>query len=156
TAMQGNISGTAQLTVTPPALISLAVSPTNPTVPTGSTQQFTATGTYSDGSVQNISNNVTWASSNTGVATINPSGLASAIASGTTTVSAQRGTVSNSTTMTVITLQSITITPASPDIVVNSTLQFTATGHYDDGSTRDLTSIAVWSSSKPTIATITS
>ena len=32
----------------PPTLTSIAVTPANPTIPTGATQQFTATGTYSD------------------------------------------------------------------------------------------------------------
>ena len=53
-----------------PTLISIAVTPANPTIQTGATQQFTATGTYSDLSTQNITTQVTWASSPTGVATI--------------------------------------------------------------------------------------
>ena len=42
----------------------------------GSLAQFTATGTYSDGSMQNLTSQATWISSNTGVATINAGGLA--------------------------------------------------------------------------------
>ena len=37
----------------------------------GATQQYTATGTYSDSSTQNLTSQVTWASSNTAAATIN-------------------------------------------------------------------------------------
>src|SRR5207245_2271935 len=130
--------------------------PANPSVPAGSTQQFAATGTYSDGSMQNVTGGLTWASSNTAVATISGSGLASAVAAGATTISAKQGSVSNSTTMTVLALQSITITPANPSLFVGSTLQFTATGKYSDGSTRNLTASATWSSSKTIVATITS
>src|SRR5262249_9772193 len=83
-------------------------------------------------------------------------GLASALTTGTTTISAQQGTVSNSTTMTVVSLQSVTLSPLAPTIFVGSTLQFVLTGHYSDGSARNLSSIATWSSSKPSIATITS
>jgi uncharacterized protein YjdB len=156
TAALGSASGTAQLTVTAPLLVALAVAPANPSVPAGGTQQFTATGSYSDGSVRNITGSVTWASSNTAVATINSSGLAAAVASGVATISATQGNRSNSTTMTVITLQSLTISPLSPSIFVGSTLQFAATGHYSDGSARDLTSTVVWTSAKTSIGTITS
>jgi uncharacterized protein YjdB len=57
---------------------------------------------------------------------------------------------------TVVELQSLTINPLSSSIFVGGTLQFGATGHYSDGSTRDLTSLAVWTSSKTSIATVTS
>ena len=52
--------------------------------------------------------------------------------------------------------QSLTISPLSPSIFVGSTRQFSATGHYSDGSTRDLTSTAAWTSSKTSVATIAS
>ena len=39
---------------TAPTLVSLAVTPVNPSVALGLTQQFTATGTYSNGSAQNL------------------------------------------------------------------------------------------------------
>jgi hypothetical protein len=102
TASLNSIIGTAQLTVTAPLLVSIAVTPANPSVPATTTQQFTATGTYSDGSTQNLTGAVTWASSNTAVATISGSGLASGLSSGTSMISATLG-VSGSTTMTVIT-----------------------------------------------------
>ena len=40
----------------------------------GATQQFTATGTYSDSSTQNLTASVTWASATTTVATITAGG----------------------------------------------------------------------------------
>ena len=58
-------------------LLSIAVTPPNPSIPKGTTQQLTATGTYSDGSIQELTSSVTWVSSNSAVATINASGLAS-------------------------------------------------------------------------------
>jgi hypothetical protein len=51
-------------------LNSIAVTPVGPSILTGATQQFTATGTYSNGSTQNITSQVTWASSTTAVAEI--------------------------------------------------------------------------------------
>ena len=86
--------------------------------PKGLTQQFTATGTFSDNSTQNLTAQVTWASATTAMATINSSGLATAVASGTSTISATLGGVTGSTVLTVTaaTLQSIAVTPANPSI----------------------------------------
>ena len=44
-------------------LESIAVTPANPTIQTGETKQFTATGTYSNGRTQDITNQVAWTSS---------------------------------------------------------------------------------------------
>ena len=60
----------------PPTLTSIAVTPANGTLTIGGTQQFTATGTYSDSSTLDVSNQVTWASSTPASATISGAGLA--------------------------------------------------------------------------------
>ena len=87
---------------TPPAaLTSITVTPANPTILSGATQQFTATGTYSDGSTQNITGPVTWASSNTAVATVTSAGLATAVNPGSAAISATLAGVTGSTTLTV-------------------------------------------------------
>ena len=54
----------------------------------GSTQQFKATGTISDGTVEDITSQVTWASSNPTIATISATGLATGIAPGKTSITA--------------------------------------------------------------------
>src|SRR5262249_35272144 len=79
-----------------PTLTSLAVTPANATLTAGATGQYTATGTYSDSSTQNLTQ-VTWASSSTAAATINSAGLATAAAAGTTTISATLRAGSGST-----------------------------------------------------------
>jgi hypothetical protein len=84
-----------------PTLSSIAVTPANPTIPTGTTQAFTATGTYSNGSTQNLTSQVAWTSSSTSVATINSSGVATAVNAGSTTILATLGTVTGSTMLTV-------------------------------------------------------
>lgn len=84
----------------PVTLQSIAVTPANSTIAVGATQQFTATGTYSDGTAKNINNQVTWTSSNTSVASISSSGLATALGSGSSTISAKVGTVTGTTTLT--------------------------------------------------------
>ena len=76
---------------------SIAVTPANPTIQTGGTQQFTATGTYSDNSTQNLSSQVTWSSSSTAVATINAGGSGHRRCAGSTTISAALSGVPGST-----------------------------------------------------------
>jgi len=46
-----------------------------------------------------------------------------------------------------VTLTSINVTPATPSLLVNATRQFTATGNYSDGSTRNLTTSVTWAAS---------
>ena len=53
----------------PPTLNSISVTPSNPSITTGIAQQFTATGSYSDGSTQNLTSQATWTSSNPSAAT---------------------------------------------------------------------------------------
>jgi hypothetical protein len=157
-ATSGSISGSTSLTVTAATLVSVAVTPANPSVAKGKTQQFTATGTFSDGTTQNLTSTATWSSSTLTVATINAAGLATAAGSGSTTIQATSGSVSGSTTLTVTpaTLASIAVTPANPSIAIGKTEQFTATGTFSDGTTQNLTSTATWNSSSITVATINS
>ena len=86
---------------TPPTLASIAMTPANPTILVSATQQFTATGTYSNGSTQNLSNRVTWTSSKTAVATINTNGLATGVSVGATVISAALSGVTATNTLTV-------------------------------------------------------
>jgi trimeric autotransporter adhesin len=100
-ATSGSISGSTGLTVTLPVLVSIAVTPSNSSIAGGTTQQFTATGTYSDGSTQNLTSSVAWTSTNTAVATISTGGLATGVATGSTTIQATSGSITGSTGLTV-------------------------------------------------------
>ncbi len=88
-------SNTVTLTVKPaPTLQSIGVTPGSPSVSVGGTQQFKATGTFSDNSTQEITTTVTWNSSDTGFAAIGIStGLATGVAIGTTQITAKLGSV---------------------------------------------------------------
>ncbi len=83
-----------------PQLLSIAVTPVNPIIALGLTQQFTATGIYTNGPA-NITSAVTWVSSNPTVATISTAGLATSLTPGTTNITATYGAISGSTTLTV-------------------------------------------------------
>ncbi len=53
-----------------------------------------------------------------------------------------------------VALQTVAITPASPSQQLGMTLQLVATGMYSDGTTRDISSMATWSSSKASVAAV--
>ena len=136
-------------------LVSLAVTPANPSIAQSTTETFIATGTYSDNTKQNITATATWSSSVTSVATVT-NGKATAVAPGQTTITATSGGISGSTTLTVTsaTIASLAVTPANPTTFVGSTMQFTSTGTFSDNTNQDLTSLASWSSSSLPVATI--
>ncbi len=142
-----------------PTLTSITVSPLNQSIPIGGTQQFNATGTYSDGTVQDVTTSVTWSSSDTSVATISNSagtnGLATGVAKGSTTIQATQGTPFGKTSFNVTEpLSSIAVTPQNATIASGIPQQFTAIGTYADNSTADITASATWSSSNTSVATI--
>jgi hypothetical protein len=105
TAKLGSLSGSTTLTVSNSNLVSIAVTPANASLPAGSTQQFTATGTFDDNHTQDLTAAVHWSSSSGAVATVSNTlknrGLATAVATGTTTVAASSGGISGSTTLVV-------------------------------------------------------
>src|SRR5207245_2035522 len=98
------VTGTATLVIGTGTLVSVIVSPVNPVVSSGSTQQFAAIGSFSDGTTQDITYNSNWSSSAT-IATIanNPSvaGLATTTSPGTTTIGVNSKGTTNSTSLLV-------------------------------------------------------
>jgi Big-like domain-containing protein len=155
-AASGGVNGTANITVIAATLVSIAVTPVNQTIAKGLTQQFTATGTFSDNSTQNLTTSATRTSLNPGFATITAGGLATGVGAGTATIQAAQGGITGATSLTVsgATLVSIAVTPANPSIAPGLTKQFTATGTFTNNSTQNLTNSVTWSSSNTAIATI--
>jgi hypothetical protein len=99
---------------------SLAVTPANATISTGSTKQFTAVATYFDGRTQDVTSLATWSSSNTAAATISAGGLATAGQAGSTTISATQAGVTGSTPLTVQIAPLTVVTTSLPDAAQNS------------------------------------
>ena len=69
-------------------LTGIAISPADGQVDVGSSIQFTATASYDDNTTGDITNLVSWISSNTTAATISSTGLAAGIAEGSVTITA--------------------------------------------------------------------
>ena len=155
TAAKNGFSGTMSVTVTAPVLLSITVTPNAPWIVTGSTQAFTATGKYNNGSLQDVTGMATWASGTTAVATMSGN-VATAVATGSSKITATIGSVTSSTTLTVTAtpLVSIAVTPASVSVPVGYNVQLVATGTFGDGSKTRITGSAVWSSSSTSVATV--
>jgi hypothetical protein len=107
-----------------------------------------------------MTTSVTWSSSSPAVATINVSGtpgLAIGVSPGSTNIVASSGGVSGSSTLAVGNpiLNSIAVTPSSTTVVLGLQQQFAALGTFSDGSTQDVTAAVTWTSSNPTVLTIT-
>lgn len=102
-ATLGAINGTTNFTVNPPALLSIAVTPANSTVAIAANKQFTATGTYTDSSVVDLTTSVIWTSSNPTFVTISNTsgtqGQATGVAIGTTIITATLGSISGQTNL---------------------------------------------------------
>jgi uncharacterized protein YjdB len=152
----GSVTGTTSLLVTSSALVSIAITLANARVAEKTAALFKATGTFADGSVQNLTTSVQWGSNNQTVATIGAqSGILTALTPGSTSVTAVYGLITGQTSVTVTnaTLVSITITPSSATVNSGGSVSFSATGKFSDGTTQNLIN-ASWSSSNPSVAII--
>jgi hypothetical protein len=116
--VNGNLLASAELyqpaTLTPPGLVSIGLSPLNPSITAGVSQRLAATGTFNDNSTQTLAS-ATWTSSDSTIATLTSDasnfGAAFGVALGSATVSACTGSICGSTTLTVA-----AATPAPPEI----------------------------------------
>ena len=153
-ASAGAVSGSAILTVGTPVLQGVVVMPSQPApIPSGLTQQLTAIWTNSDGSTT-APGSIAWHSSSPAVATVNSTGLVTAVAPGATVISVRSGIVAVDVLFTVSAapLTGIVVTPvgtgANPVIVgINQERQFRAVAQYADGSSQDVTDAAAWTTS---------
>jgi len=105
TASSQGLSGSASMTVLPSSVTSITITPTTQSIKQGGSQQFTAMA--QDGT--DITNIVTWTSSDTTQVTISSSGLASSIGTVTAptsititaTITTDAGTVNKTATLVV-------------------------------------------------------
>ena len=156
----GSIYDEVELMVVAKQLTSIVVTPVNPSLAAGMTLQFTATGIYNDDSTENLTDTVTWDSSDTGKAGISNApadiGTATGIAKGDTEIKATMGAVEGKTTLKVTeaTLISLSVTPLTKSLAKGTTQQYTASGIFSDNTTVDMTPFVTWTSENDTIAEI--
>ena len=139
-------------------IVSLALSPTSAQIKPTGTQQFSATATYGNNSTGDVSSSVTWTSSNINIATISTSGLATAVAIGSTNITAKSGSVVSPIAPLTVSNKTISVITVSPQNLILSAggqQQYTANATYSDGSNGDVTNSVTWGSSSSSVATIT-
>jgi hypothetical protein len=130
-----------------PTLTAIAVTPATPSVVQTKTQQLTATGSYDDGSVGNITSKVTWSSSDSTKVSVSSTGLVTGLNPGSATVTASSANISGSTTVGVsaANLASIQVSPSTVSALTGQTVPFTATANFVGGGTGDVTDAVIWS-----------
>ena len=156
-AYQG-VTGTTSVTVAAPTLVSITVSPNQSSLPVGESEQLTATGNFSDGTTQNLTQSATWSSSGSAIASVSSAGAALANAVGTATIGVTAGSFTGTASLTVTpaAVTALNITPATLSIALGSSHQLQAIATLSDGTTQDMTGIAAWSSTQPTIVSVSS
>ena len=156
TATLNGIAGSTTVTVTQATLVSMAIAPINPSIANGTTVQLTVTGTFTDGTTQDLTQSVSWTSAPLTVGQVSPTGLVTGTGVGSATITATQGGISGSTTVPVsaATVNSIAVTPANPSIPKGITVRLSATCTFSDGTTPDCTSQVSWTSSNIAIAQV--
>jgi uncharacterized protein YjdB len=150
----GEPSDTAVVTVTPATVATVAVSPATASLVVGQTVQLTATPQDVDGNLLS-GRVVTWASTNPGVATVNANGLVSGVAAGAATVmvACEGQSTPVAITVTVVPVASVAVSPASANVIVDQSVQLTATPK--DASGNPLSGRTVtWATSSAAVASV--
>ena len=151
-------SATAVVMATAVPVAQVAVLPTSATASVGGTVQFVAipldsTGTALGGRA------ITWASSNSSVASVDASGLATGVTAGSATITATSEGHSGSGTLTVsavtVPVAAVTVSPASASVTAGQTVQLTATPKDANGNALTGRTIT-WTSGNTSVATVSS
>ncbi len=145
------------VTVAGVILQSIDIEPDDRDMALGESQQYAATGFYSDGSSADITNDVTWRSSDSGVATITTSGRADGIALGETSISAALDGIDEETSLTV-SGKIVTDLQILPPFVIDPSGTegpIVVVARYSDNTVENVTGSATWSSADPNIASVT-
>ncbi len=160
TVTSGAISAQVQLTITSAALVSVLVTPVAITLTAGATAQMAAMGTYSDASVVDLTSQGAWSVAAPATATVSNAnaskGLVTGVAPGLTAVTVTVGGITATAVVqvTAATLTDLFVTPPALVLPTGTEAYLVATAHYSDLTTLDLTTQVTWTSSDPTVATV--
>lgn len=156
----GGKAAHAQATVTTAALQWISVSPPMISVARGIHTRLTAVGHFTDGTVQNLSAQASWSSTDERIAQLLPvalQGEIAALAVGAAEIHAVVNGHTAAAEVTVTQAQLMTLAlPNAVSIAQGNAMKVAATAKYSDSSAADVSSQAIWSSSDPTVATVSS
>lgn len=159
-AEKDGIVAEVQISVSDAVIAALALGPLEASVARGLRLQLEAQGTFSDGSVQDLTFDVLWESLAPQIAavSIDPAdrGQVLGVSAGVAEIQASFGLLSEilAVTVTEAQLQALQVRPNNTTLANLSLVPFTAVGTFSDGTTRDLTADVVWSSSVPSVAQV--
>jgi uncharacterized protein YjdB len=144
----------ATITVTQAPVATVVVAPASASVLIGGTTQLSATLRDAQGNVLS-GRSVTWSSSATGIATVNGTGLVTAVALGTATITAtsegKSGTAAITVTATPV--ATVTVVPGSASIVAGATTQLAAQLRDSAGNLLSGRTVT-WTTGQASIATV--
>jgi hypothetical protein len=145
-ASRDGTTGTLAITVSASELTAVAVTPSTQTIAKGLSSPLVANGTFSDGTVADITAMVTWTTSAAAIATVSTAGVVQSVDVGSATITARINGFMASTAIVVgpPVVTAITITPDPLTLVVNTDRQLSVTSTSSDGTTRDASASAVW------------
>ena len=146
--------GLATVTVSVISVASVRVSPTNLSLNLGQTASLQAE-TLDASDNQLAGRTVLWFTSNSSVATVNTSGVVTAVGSGTATITAtSEGKSATAAIVVAPPSATITLTPSSATVEVGKTVQLTAVFRDSQGRTQSKT--FNWDTSNSQVATVSS
>ncbi len=156
TATSEGRNGTAAITVTQVPVASLEVSPASASLFIAGTRQLTATARDAGGNVLTL-RPVTWRSSDTTKVRVSATGLVTGVGVGTAAVTAtcEGQTAAASIDVSVAPVATVQVTPATPSVAINATVQLTAVLRDANGTTLTGRPIT-WSSTDSTRAQVNS
>ncbi len=150
-ASYGGKQATATVRVDVPNQI--VISQTTVDMQVGDSLSLTANGNYANGRVDNITALAEWSSSNADVVEVNK-GTITGLKNGTATITVKYGARTATTVVSVGVIEKLT--PSAKKLLLrkNGIAAITLTANYKGAVTKDVTSLAEWSSSKPDIASV--
>ena len=155
TATSEGKTGTATITVTTVPVASVTVAPTTLPLQVGGTGTLTATTRDAQNNVL-TGRTISWTSGTPGVATVAPNGTVTALAPGTSLITATSEGKSGTATVTVtaVPVASVAVSPTSASLTIGETQQATATARDAQGNALAGRTIT-WQSGNTNVATVT-
>jgi len=152
----GEISASAPLSVTAARLEVITIEPAEISLASGERLRLRAVGGFSDGSTQPLGAAVRWESAQADVVYIDETAELLALQPGEARISASLDGVTGSIPVRVsaATLTDLEISPVNPRLASGTAMHFGAVAVYSDGSRRDVTAQAVWTSANPAVLSV--
>jgi uncharacterized protein YjdB len=145
---------TATTTITVAAIDTLTITPSKANLIPGDNATLQLNATYVGGKQVKISKGITWETSDSTIATVT-NGKVTALAAGSTDITATYGGSTATSTITVAALKALTITPSSASLIPGDTATLQVNATYVGGKQVKISKGITWETSDSTIATVT-